>query len=234
MKKTVIITGGTSGFGLATAKAFKNAGYTVLITGRSKEKLEKAQKESGADFVFVQDVKEYDGWLALYDFAKKNLGEISVVVNNAGSGLSILPIEEQSKENIDSIIATNLTSVVYSAQVFAKDMKSRGSGTIVNIASVCATHAWANWSVYACAKAGVLNFTKGLQTELQPYGVRATCVIPASASTGFQASANIGETCDSLQAEDIASAVLYVASLPSRAIVEDITVWGMSQLVQPL
>jgi NADP-dependent 3-hydroxy acid dehydrogenase YdfG len=234
MKKTVIITGGTSGFGLATAKAFKNAGFTVLITGRSNEKLERAQKESGADFVFKQDVKNYDEWLALYDFAKKNLGDIDVIVNNAGSGLSILPIEEQSKENIDSIIATNLNSVIYSAQVFAKDMKARGEGTIVNIASVCATHAWANWSVYACAKAGVLNFTKGLQTELQPFGVRATCVIPASASTGFQASANIGATNDSLMAEDIASTVLYVATLPSRAIVEDVTVWGMSQLVQPL
>ena len=124
MKKTVVITGGTSGFGLATAKAFKNAGYTVLITARSKDKLEQAQKESGADFIFVQDVKNYNEWLALYDFAKKNLGDIDVIVNNAGSGLSILPIEEQSKDNIDAIIATNLTSVVYSAQVFAKDMKT--------------------------------------------------------------------------------------------------------------
>ena len=71
MKKTVVITGGTSGFGLATAKAFKNAGYTVLITARSKDKLEQAQKESGADFIFVQDVKNYNEWLALYDFAKQ-------------------------------------------------------------------------------------------------------------------------------------------------------------------
>jgi NADP-dependent 3-hydroxy acid dehydrogenase YdfG len=234
MNKTVIITGGTAGYGLATAKAFKKAGYTTLITGRDLSRLEKAQKESGADFIFVQDVKCYDGWVELKKYADLVLGKLDVLVNNAGGGVAIRPIEEQTKETIDEIIALNLNSVMYASQIFAADMKSRGSGTIINIASVCATHAWANWSVYAAAKAGVLNFTKGLQTELQPFGVRASCVIPASASTNFQSAASLGETNDSLQTEDIASTVLFVAEMPARAIVEDVTVWGMSQAVQPL
>lgn len=106
------------------------------------------------------------------------LGDLDVLVNNAGGGLSIKPIEAQSKETIDAIVALNLNSVMYAANVFAPQMKARKSGTIINIASVCATHAWADWSVYAAAKAGVRNFTKGLQVELQPYGVRATCIIP--------------------------------------------------------
>lgn len=234
MSKTVIITGGTSGYGLATAKAFKKAGYTTLITGRDLSRLEKAQKETCADYVFVQDVKDYSGWLALKSFADENLGQLDVLVNNAGGGIAIRPIEEHTKETIDEILALNLNSVMYASQIFAADMKKRGSGTIINIASVCATHSWADWSVYAAAKAGVLNFTKGLQTELQPHGVRASCVIPASASTNFQSSASLGETNDSLQTEDIASTVLFVAEMPARAIVEDVTVWGMSQAVQPL
>lgn len=234
MNKTVIITGGTSGYGLATAKAFKNAGYTTLITGRDKLRLEKAQTESGADYIFVQDVKSYDGWVELKKYADEVLGQLDVLVNNAGGGIAIRPIEEQTKETIDEILALNLNSVMYASQIFAADMKARGAGTIINIASVCATHSWANWSVYAAAKAGVLNFTKGLQTELQPFGVRASCVIPASASTNFQAAASLGETSDSLQTEDIAATVLFVAEMPSRAIVEDVTVWGMSQAVQPL
>jgi len=213
--KTAIITGGTKGYGLATAKAFKKAGYKLIITARSMTDLEAAQKETGADFIFRQDVKSYEDWLGLRDFAKDVLGDVDVIVNNAGGGISIKPIEEQTKDGIDEIIALNLNSVMYSAQVFAGDMKKRRFGTIVNISSVCATHAWADWSVYAAAKAGVLNFTKGLQTELQPYGVRATCVIPASASTGFQSAAGIGETADSLQTEDIASTVLFVAEMPS-------------------
>ncbi len=234
MNKTVIITGGTGGYGLATAKAFKKAGYTTLITGRDLSRLEKAQKESGADFIFVQDVKSYDGWVELKKYADVVLGKLDVLVNNAGGGVAIRPIEEQTKETIDEIIALNLNSVMYASQIFAADMKSRGSGTIINISSVCATHAWANWSVYAAAKAGVLNFTKGLQTELQPFGVRASCVIPASASTNFQSAASLSETNDSLQTDDIASTVLFVAEMPPRAIVEDVTVWGISQAVQPL
>ena len=234
MAKTAIITGGTSGYGLATAKAFKKAGYTVLITSRSEENLKKAQKETGADYIFVQDVKEYSTWTALKAYAEKTLGEVDVLVNNAGGGVSIQPIEKQNEKTIDETLALNLASVMYAAQVFAEGMKNRGKGTIINIASVCATHAWANWSVYAAAKAGVLNFTKGLQTELQPFGVRATCVIPASASTGFQSAANIGETNDSLRTEDVANTVLFAAELPARAMIEDVTVWGMSQAVQPL
>ena len=234
MNKTVIVTGGTSGYGLATAKAFKQAGYTVLITARGIDNLKEAQKKCGADFIFAQDVKNYDTWVELKDFACKNMGKIDVVVNNAGGGVSIQPIEKQSKQTIDEILQLNLASVMYSAQVFAGVMKEQKSGTIINISSVCATHAWADWSVYAAAKAGVLNFTKGLQVELQPFGVRASCVIPASASTGFQSAANLNKTSDSLQVEDIANTVLYVAQLPERAIVEDITVWGMSQTVQPL
>ena len=234
MKKTVIITGGTSGYGLATAKAFKKAGYVTLITGRNEERLLRAQKECGADYIFVQDVTRYEDWQALFAYATQTLGALDVLVNNAGGGVAIRPIEEQTKEIIDEVVALNLTSVMYAAQVFASDMKARGTGTIVNIASVCATHAWANWSVYAAAKAGVLNFTKGLQVELQPFGVRATCVIPASASTGFQTAAGLAQTSDSLQTEDVANTVLFVAELPARAIVEDVTVWGMSQTVQPL
>ena len=80
----------------------------------------------------------------------------------------------------------------------------------------------------------MLNFTKGLQVELQPFGVIATCVILASTSTGFQSAAKLGETQDSLSVDDIAQTVAFVAELPSRAIVEDVTVWGMSQMVQLL
>ena len=88
--------------------------------------------------------------------------------------------------------------------------------------------------MYAAAKAGVLNFTKGLYVELQPYGQRAIFVIPASASTGFQSACGIGETQDSLQTKDVADTIVYAAEMPNRAVIEEVTVWGMSQIVQPL
>lgn len=113
-------------------------------------------------------------------------------------------------------------------------MKKQKSGTIINISSVCARQCWPAWSVYAAAKAGVLNFSKGLYTELQPDNIRVTCVIPAAASTGFQNGSGIDEVNNILSVDDIADTVLYVCNLPSRAVVEDVTVWGIDQVVNPL
>ena len=220
--KVIVITGGANGIGKCIAEEFKKQGAHVCV-------IDCAEGDH-----YVGDIADK---ATLEDFARtvtQKYGKVDVLVNNAGGGLSIKPIEEQSEEMIDAILRLNLNSVMYAANVFVPDMKKRHSGTIINISSVCATHAWADWSVYAAAKAGVLNFTKGLQVELQPHGVRATCIIPASASTGFQAASGIGETQDSLQCEDIAGAVYYAATLPERAIVEEMTVWGMSQTVQPL
>ena len=90
------------------------------------------------------------------------------------------------------------------------------------------------WSVYAAAKAGVLNFSKRMYLEMQPYNVRVSCVVPSSASTGFQRACGIGETSDQLLPEDIAETVLYIANLPQRAVVEDVTVWGIDKQVNPL
>lgn len=103
-------------------------------------------------------------------------------------------------------------------------MKAQKRG-IINISSVCARHCWQGWSVYAAAKAGVLNFTKGLYVEMCTYGVRATCVTPAEASTGFQRGAGIAEENQSLKTSDIANAVYFAGPQPDGAVVEEVTVW---------
>ena len=74
----------------------------------------------------------------------------------------------------------------------------------------------------------------GESFEMQPHNVRVTCIVPSSASTGFQSACGIGETTDLLLSEDIAETVLYVANLPQRAVVEDVTVWGIDKQVNPL
>lgn len=234
MNKIVLITGGTSGYGLATAKKFKENGDTVIIASRNADKVAAAVKESGFADGFVLDVTNYSEWEEL----KKNIlgkyGKIDVLVNNAGGGVKIAETTEQTREDIDSAVSLNLNSVIYGSKLFGEIMKEQKDGIIINISSVCARHCWSGWSVYAAAKAGVLNFTKGLYVELRPYGVRATCIIPAAASTGFQSSAGIGEENQTLKADDIANAVFYAASQPKGVVIEEMTVWGTSQDVQPL
>ena len=234
MNKIVIVTGATSGYGLATARKFKSDNDIVIIASRNEEKVNRVVSEYGFADGFVIDVTDYEAWQKLKEFVIKKYGRVDVLVNNAGCGVSIVDTVDQTKENIDKAIGINLNSVIYGSGILGNIMKAQGDGIIINISSVCAKHAWAGWSVYAAAKAGVLNFTKGLYVELQPYGVRATCIIPASASTDFQKNAGIDEVVQSLSADDIANAVFYAANQPKGVVVEEMTVWGTAQVVQPL
>lgn len=232
--KRVLITGATNGYGLETAKLFKEKGYTVIIASRNPEKVSDCVEKYGFDKGYTLDVTDYDRWEEVRDEIVKDFGGIDILVNNAGAGISIVDTVDQTKENIDKIIALNLTSAIYGSKIFAPIMKEQKDGVIVNISSICARHQWAAWTVYGCAKAGLLSFSKGLYAELRPYGVRVSCVMPGQASTGFQHNSGIGEVEESLKATDIANAVYYCASQPDKVVIEEVTVWGTSQDVQPL
>lgn len=234
MKRIILITGASSGYGKATAKAFKDNGDTVIMTARNLDKLEQARKEVDGDFAFSMDVTNPSDWENAVKTIKEKYGKLDILVNNAGGGITIKDVSEFTIEEIDKTIKLNLNSVIYGCRAFADMMKEQKSGTMINISSVCARQCWPTWSVYAAAKAGVLNFSKGMYLEMQPHNVRVTCVVPSSASTGFQSACGIGETTDKLLPEDIAETVLYVANLPQRAVVEDVTVWGIDKQVNPL
>ena len=165
---------------------------------------------------------------------KEKYGRLDVLINNAGGGIAIKAVSEFTVGEIDATVKLNLNSVIYGCRAFADMMKEQKCGTMINISSVCARQCWPAWSVYAAAKAGVLNFSKGMYVEMQPYNVRVTCVIPGAASTGFQSACGIPEVNNALQAEDVAATVLGIANLPQRAVIEDVTVWGIDQVVIPL
>lgn len=234
MNRIVVITGATGGYGLATAKKFKEDGDKVIIASRNKEKVENVVREYGFEDGFVIDVTDFDKWVALKEYIVDKYGRIDVLVNNAGGGVCIADTTEQTKEDIEKAVSLNLTSTIFGSKIFGNMMKEQKDGIIINISSVCARHCWGGWSVYAAAKAGVLNFTKGLYVEMRPYGVRATCVIPAAASTDFQRNAGIAEENQTLRVEDVANAIVYAANQPKGVVVEELTVWGTSQDVQPL
>mgnify|MGYP003295236624 CR=1 FL=1 len=233
MNRIVLVTGASSGYGKATAKAFKDNGDTVIITARNLNKLE-TSKDIGADLAIAMDVTDPEDWERIVSGIIEKYGRLDVLVNNAGGGIAIKAVSEFTVEEIDETIKLNLNSVIYGCRAVADVMKKQKQGTIINISSVCARQCWPTWSVYAAAKAGVLNFSKGMYLEMQPHNVRVSCVVPSSASTGFQSACGIDETTDKLLPEDIADTVLYIANLPARAVVEDVTVWGIDKQVNPL
>lgn len=234
MARVILITGASSGYGKATAKAFKECGDIVVMAARNYDKLEEARAEVNGDLAVAMDVTQPKDWDMMVELIKEKYGRIDVLVNNAGGGISIKEVTDITIDEIDQTIKLNLNSVIYGCKAFADMMKEQKTGTMINIASVCARQCWPTWSVYAAAKAGVLNFSKGMYLEMQPYNVRVTCVVPSSANTGFRSSCGLEETPDKLLPEDIAETVLYVANLPQRAVVEDVTVWGIDKQVNPL
>ena len=232
--KVVFVTGGSSGYGKATAAEMVKNGATVIIAARNREALETAQKEIGCDAVICMDVTKYADWQEAYKTIVEKYGRLDVLVNNAGAGVAIKSIVDQSQEEIDQSIALNLTSAIYGTQVFAPLMKEQRDGTIINVSSVCAKQAWPGFSIYGAAKTGMLGFSKGAYVDLRPYNVRVTCLIPASASTGFEKSANLQPSPHAMTVQDVADSIMYICKLPQHAVVEELTVWGIDQEVIPL
>lgn len=233
-EKVVFITGGSEGYGKATAEHFYNEGAKVIIAARNEIKLEYAKCEIGQIDTLQMDVTKSEDWKMAKEYIETKYGGIDILINNAGGGVHIKETTQLSVEEIDKIIKLNLNSVIYGCREFAPLMKEKQEGTIINLSSVCAKYAWPAWSVYAAAKAGVLNFSKVLYTELQKDNIRVTCVIPAAASTGFQKGSGIDEVKLRLQADDIAQTILNICKMPQHVFTQEITVWGNDQVVNPL
>jgi len=231
--KVALVTGGSQGYGRSIAEKLVKEGVKVIIAALGKESLEMTKMEIGCEDLLVMDVTLPEYWDLAAERILSKYGTLDILINNAGGAVKLKNVIDLSLEEIDSIIKLNLNSVVYSCRVFGKIMKKKRSGTILNIASVCATHAWPAYSVYGAAKAGVLEFSKGLYSELQPYGVRVTCMIPGAGATDFMKHAGAENMNVRLQAEDVAEAVVSVCRLPDHVVVEEMTLWGIDQAVIP-
>jgi NAD(P)-dependent dehydrogenase (short-subunit alcohol dehydrogenase family) len=233
MEKVIVVTGGTSGYGFAAAQKFLEAGERVIAVARNKEALEKTKESLGAD-IFAADITKEDDWAALYEYVNSQYGRIDLLLNNAGGAVVLAPFLEQSSEKIMESINLNLLGMIWGCKAFAQMMAAQRSGTIINIASVCATHAWPAYSVYAAAKSGVVSFSKSLYVELRPMGVRVCCLIPAAGDTPFCVNAGGDPNPVMMKAPDFAQAIFDVFNLPPHIVVENMTVWGMDQEVVPL
>ena len=173
--KRVLVTGGGSGYGYGIAKVLAKAGAQVWISGRDEAKLNAAAAELGVQAIRA-DVTSGADWDRVMD----TIGDLDVLVNNAGAGGHLVAVAEQSDTDIAATIATNLTGVIMGCSRAARTMCARRTGAIINISSVCALYAWPTWSVYTAAKAGLAKFSHGLYNECRPYGVRVTCLTPSS------------------------------------------------------
>ena len=231
-----IVTGGGSGYGKGIAAALAAAGAEVYITGRNREKLFAAAGEIGAR-AFVADASCGEDWERLL----AEVGDVDILVNNAGFAGKVAPLAEQDDADIAAVIATNLTGAIMGSARVAKGMSKRRRGVIVNVSSICDLHAWPGWSVYTAAKAGLLKFSRALHTEMRPYGVRVSCLIPSWGQTGFNRAAGISGASEDpklakecIAPSEIGKIVADLITLPDHLAVPELVVQPMVQEIIPM
>lgn len=180
--KTVLVTGAATGLGLATARAFGQAGARVAVNDLTAERAERAAAELAAEGLvtagFAADVRDTDGVPAMIDAVAAQLGGIDIVVANAGIYPNT-PFLDISEEEWLRVIDVNVNGVFRTCQAAARAMVRQGrGGTIVTLSSGAANHAIWGWSHYCASKAAVVMLTKAMALELAPHDIRVNSVLP--------------------------------------------------------
>ncbi|WP_421933864.1 3-hydroxybutyrate dehydrogenase [Phenylobacterium sp.] len=181
--KSAVVTGSTSGIGLAIARALAAEGANVMINGFGKpEDIEKERSGIESEFgvrclYSPADMTKGDEIAAMIATAEKELGAVDVLVNNAGIQF-VSPIEDFPVEKWDQIIAINLTAAFHAIRAAVPGMKARGWGRIISTASAHSLVASPFKSAYVAAKHGIAGLTKTAALELATFGVTVNCISP--------------------------------------------------------
>jgi NAD(P)-dependent dehydrogenase (short-subunit alcohol dehydrogenase family) len=223
--KVALITGGNSGIGLATAKAFVSEGAYVFITGRRQAELDAAVKEVGENVVGVEgDVSNPADLDRLYDVVKRTTGRIDILFANAGVA-RYAPLGTITAEFYDSIFNINVKGLLFTVQK-ALPLMPDGSSIILN-ASIVASKGFAANSVYSATKAAVRSFARTWTTDLKDRRIRVNAVSPGSTDTpglnDLLASSEVGQQRLKMisnsvplgrlgRPDEIAKAVLFLSS----------------------
>ena len=178
-EKVAIVTGGASGLGEATVRLFHEEGARVVIADVAEDLGRALAAELGEGVLFQRcDVSEERDVEALVGTAVAQFGQLDIIFNNAGIGGSIASILDLTVEDFNHVIAVNLRGVFLGIKHAGRVMKSRGSGSIINTASVSAHFAGYSPYAYSAAKAGVVQLTRQAAMELGELGIRVNSISP--------------------------------------------------------
>ena len=222
--KVAWITGGGSGIGLAAAQALKGAGATVVISGRN----EKTLKHPGLEAIAL-DVGDRKAVVKVAQKVMQQHGGIDILVNSAGINLPKRNFRDVSLEGWDEIVAINLSGTFYPCHAVLPAMRAKKDGVIVNIASWFGRYPNAlGGPGYNATKRGVIALTDTINIEEAANGIRATAILPGEVATPILEKRPVpppqAERARMLQAEDLGRAVLFVATLPARACVNELVI----------
>ncbi|QAY67569.1 SDR family oxidoreductase [Paenibacillus protaetiae] len=183
---TILITGGSTGIGLAFAERFIKAGNTVIATGRREQALQQAKEKHPALITHAGDLNDESGRLALFDWVTANYPEVNVLVNNAGIQQRFNVLKADAKENwsyFKQEIATNIEAPFHLAMLFAPYFAAKDQAAIVNVTSGLAFTPFAIAPIYSATKAALHSFTMSLRHQLSGTNVEVIEIAPPAVNT---------------------------------------------------
>jgi NAD(P)-dependent dehydrogenase (short-subunit alcohol dehydrogenase family) len=216
--KVALVTGASSGMGLAFSKALAKAGASVLLVARREEKLHEAVEEitrAGGDAAYhVVDIRVIPALYDLVDVALARFKKLDVLINNAGLGYKA-ELSALKREQIAEMIETDLSAAIYLTQAALPALARSAPSDIVNVASYAGLEAFPGGTVYCAVKAGLVAFSRALAQELKPRGIRVTALCAGSVDTAFYDRFPPRlEREGMLRVEDVVRSLLYVLTSP--------------------
>ena len=234
-KKTILITGATSGIGLGCARKFAENGDRIILNGRNIEKLETIRQELEAKgtevLVLAFDVRDREASKKAIENLPAEWQQIDVLVNNAGLALGLEPEYEGDLDDWETMIDTNIKVVV-------PQMIARNSGHIINIGSVAGDAAYAGGNVYCATKAAVKALSDGLRIDVANTAVRVTNLKPGLVETNFsnirfhgdtERAAKLYQGIKPLTGDDIADVAVYAANAPEHVQIAEVLILATHQ-----
>ena len=241
MKKTVLITGATSGIGRATARLLAQNGYRLVICGRREDRLAELQDEFD-ELTDVQtlnfDVRNKKAVAKAIKSLPADFLNIDVLINNAGNAHGLDPIENGDVDDWDAMIDINVKGLLYVSKEIIPGMVARKSGHIINIGSIAGKEVYQNGNIYCATKHAVDAINQGMRMDLNQYGIRVGAINPGMVDTEFsevrfkgdrERAENVYKGLEPLHAEDIADIIHFVISRPYHVNIADLLVLPTAQ-----
>ena len=222
--KTIVITGGSDGLGKAIAERLSTS-YTIYLLARSEEKLKKLSEEIGCKY-YVCDVADHAEVQKKMNDIAKDAGGIDVLINNAGLWVQG-PLEENSSEEIENMIAVNTTGLINATKAVVPFMKEKGSGAIIQMNSQAGFYKKKDRSVYTASKWAVTGFTKSLQVELEPFGIAVMGIYPGALAVSMTKEDQKTSRNDGVSLENVAKTVEFILSFDDNTTFPEI---GIKQI----
>jgi NADP-dependent 3-hydroxy acid dehydrogenase YdfG len=238
MKKIVLITGATAGFGEACASVFAKNGYALILNGRRQERLEVLQQKLKAEYgteswLMPCDVRDREAVFNAIAALPDDWQSIDVLINNAGLALGRDLFADASLDDWETMIDTNVKGLLYVSKAVVPLMTKRRQGHIINIGSIAGKEVYEKGNVYCASKHAVDALSKSMRIDLLAHHIKVTAIHPGAAETEFSIVRFKGDESTAksvyagyqpLLAEDIANAVFFTASLPAHVCINDLVI----------